>query len=86
MDSDWISIKDQLPIQKWGVRVKNGKKVVDAFYYRKKWYWWDRKLHKVTHWEKCPVTYPKIPLKDMRDFLNRAKKYKHQIQKRKFTF
>lgn len=95
----WIKTEDELPIQNFRVRVKNGKQVVDAKYYRKKWYthpffdaWYEdhpkkrRKLHKVTEWEKCPISYPKISRKEMKGFLDRVEKYRHQIQSRKFTF
>lgn len=82
----WIKIEDELPIQKFRVRVKNGKRELpDACYYRKKWHLWDRKLHKVTEWFKCPITYPKIPPKDLRAYLRRAKKYRHQMQPRNFN-
>lgn len=79
---EWISIEDELPIQRMGIYVKNGKHIVWAYYYRKKWWSWQRRLHKVTHWNKCPVTYPKIPAKDMRAYLRRAAKYKKQMQKK----
>ncbi len=82
----WIKVEDELPIQNWSVRVKNGKRMVEAKYYRKKWYWWDRQLYKVTEWEKCPITYPKIPKKDLNDFFKRAKKNTHLMQKRNFHF
>lgn len=80
----WIKVEEELPIQGWRVRAKNGKRVFDASYYRKKWYWCDKKLHKVTEWEKCPVTYPKISQKDMRAYLRRAEKYRGQMQPKKF--
>ncbi len=83
----WISIVDELPIQSFGISVKNGKNILhNAIYYRKKWYAYDRKLHKVTHWYKCPVSYLKIPHKDLIDFLKRAKKYKNQMNSKEFTF
>ena len=80
----WISIKDELPIQKWIVQVKNGKSICSASYYRKKWYCRDRKLHKITHWAKDLVSYPKIPHKDMKKYLKRAEKYRHQMQTKNF--
>jgi len=36
-------------------------------------------LHKVTHWYKCPVTYPKVPKKDLQKFLDQCKRYKRQV-------
>lgn len=93
----WIKVEDELPIQKFNVRVKNGMAIANASYYRKKWYTWryddelgeyvrGRKLHKVIQWWKCPVSYPKIPRRDMQDFIDRAKKYKHQFQYKRMVF
>ena len=87
----WIRVEDELPIQNFQVRVKNGKKILDARYYRKKWYsshdynvWKDGearevRFHQVTEWYKCPVVYPKIPVKDLQAFLKRAEKYRDQM-------
>jgi hypothetical protein len=85
MQLDWISVDDELPIPEFTVYVKNGKRIVEAKYYRKKWYWWDRNLHNVTHWAKDPVTYPKIPRKDMNAYMKRANQLRGQMQKRNFV-
>lgn len=81
----WIKVEDALPIQDYPVKVKNGKVILYAKYYRKKWYWWDRKLHNVTEWFKCPVTYPKMTPSEWRAFFKRVEKYKHQMEKKNFT-
>lgn len=83
---NWIKVENELPIQGFRVKVKNGKRIFDAWYYRKKWYSWDIRLHKVTEWKKCPVIYPKIPPKDWRAFRNRAVTYRQQMQPRNFTY
>lgn len=77
---EWISVQDELPIQKWQVLVKNGKRIYYAHYYRKKWYGGVGRLKKVTHWNKNPETYPKISPKDLIGFFNRCKKYRNQMQ------
>jgi len=82
----WIKIEDGLPIQNVSIRVKNGGKIWEARYYRKKWRSiYGKQLHKVTEWYKCPVEYPKIPAKDMKKFVERYNLYKHQMQKRNFV-
>lgn len=100
----WIKIEDELPMKGFGVKVKNGKSIVDhALYHKKSKEWscsWDnhqfpydgrdeyieKVLHKVTHWWKCPVMYPKIPAKDLEAYLSRAKKLRKQMQKREMTW
>lgn len=94
---NWIKIEDELPIQNWHVRVKNGKKILEARYYRKKWYSyhqydvWDDgelrpvRLHQVTEWEKH-WTYPSVPQKDMRAFFRRAQKYRTQMKSKEMKF
>lgn len=80
----WIKIEDALPIQNFVVKVRNGTKIYEAKYYRKKWTSFGRQLHKVTEWYKCPVVYPKVLPKEWRKFLERAESYKNQMQKRNF--
>ena len=83
---EWTKIEDGLPPQNWPVIVKNGKSIIySATYYRKKWHYWERKLHKVTDWKYFPNGEPKIPVKDLRAFFRRAEKYRNQMQKRNFT-
>lgn len=82
----WIKIEDELPIQKFIVDVRNGTRIYQAYYYRKKWYSYRHMLHKVKEWRKCPVGYPKIPKKDLEKYLARAKELRNQIKSRKFNF
>lgn len=82
----WIKIEDELPIQGFPVEVKNGKRIFYGWYYRKKWRSWDIRLHKVTEWYKCPISYPKIPPKDWRAFRKRSVTYRQQMQPRNFTY
>ena len=78
-----ISVEDELPPQNWRVIVKNGKKIVpNVTYHYKKWHHWDRKLHKVTHWKYPEDRRPSIPPKEMRAYLRRAEKYRHQMKTR----
>ncbi len=91
----WIKIEAELPIQSFLVSARNGKRIVDAIYYRKKWYsahdydMWgvgearQVRLHKVTEWYKCPIVYPKIPQKDFKAFIKRSEKYRNQMQPKK---
>lgn len=82
---DWISIEDELPPQSYDVIALNGKAVVYyAAYYRKKWYSWDKRLHKVTHWKYFEGRKPSIPPKDLKAFFLRAEKYKQQMEKKEF--
>ncbi len=82
---EWISVQDKLPIQKWNVTVKNGKSILNnAKYHYKKWHYWDRKLHQVTHWRYDEQNKPTIPIKEIRAYLRRAEKYRHQMQPRNF--
>lgn len=81
----WIKCSDEIPIQGISVRVKNGLKFETAKYYRGKWRSHGRFLHKVHEWEKCPVTYPKIPAKDYRQFMRKCERYKHQMQPKRFS-
>ncbi len=76
----WIKIEDELPIQDYAISIRNGKTIVRGVYYRKKWWSWGRRLHMVTEWYKCPVSYPSIPQKDMRAYLRRAERYRGQIK------
>jgi len=79
----WISIEDELPPQGYTVMVKNGKTIVySACYHYKKWHHWNRKLHRVTHWKYFQDRRPSIPPKDMRAYLRRAEKYRHQMKTR----
>ena len=81
-----ISVEDQFPPQNWKVIVKNGKTIMDnVTYHYKKWHHWSRKLHKVTHWKFAQDRRPPIPPKDMRAYLRRSEKYKHQMQKKNFV-
>ncbi len=82
----WIKVEDELPEQRVSVLVKNGRKIYDAYYSRKKWRRFGKQLHKVTEWKKDPVLYPKVPRKDLNAFLRRAKKYRHQMQKKEMRF
>jgi hypothetical protein len=83
--TEWISVEDELPPQKWRVIVKNGKTIVDnVTYHYKKWYHCSRNLHQVTHWKFSEDRKPSIPPKDMRNYLRRAEKYRHQMKKKTF--
>jgi hypothetical protein len=80
---EWISVEDELPPQNWKVIVKNGKTIVDnVTYHYKKWHHWSRKLHQVTHWKYAAGRRPSIPPKEMRAYLRRAEKYRHQMKTR----
>lgn len=82
---EWISVEDELPPQKWPVIVKNGKMIVyDVRYHYKKWHHWSWKLHQVTHWKYAPGRRPSIPPNEMRAYLKRSEKYRHQMKKRNF--
>ncbi len=86
MKGEWISVEDDLPPQGWGVIVKNGKSILPYVKYRyKKWHYWDRILHRVTHWRFSEDNKPSIPPKDLRAYMRRAEKYQHQMQTRNFT-
>lgn len=83
--SEWISVEEKLPPQNWSVIVKNGKNICNhATYHYKKWYNWDRKLYKVTHWKYFPNDEPKIPVADLKAFMKRAKELRHQMQPKNF--
>lgn len=84
--NEWIDVNDKLPPQKWTVIVKNGKSVLgDVKYHYKKWHYWNRKLHKVTHWKFSENGKPKIPIKNMRSYLKKAKLYRNQMQPKKMN-
>lgn len=83
---EWISVEDELPPQKWPVIVRNGKSIFYyVTYHYKKWHQCNRNLHKVTHWRFFGDRKPSIPPKDMRAYLRKAEKYRHQMKTRTFT-
>lgn len=94
---DWISVENGLPPENYPVYVMNGKNKYIASYCEKKWIanWkrdiWDERedkcveLHKVHKWAYEPITGLKIPVKDFEEYMKRAKKFNHQIQKKKLS-
>ncbi len=78
----WISIDNELPIQKFDVYVKNANRIYLARYFRKKWYTHSQQLHKVTHW--CISIYnPQYKHKSSNSFKKFTSKYRRICNLRK---
>lgn len=88
-DLKWIDAEKEKPSSKIFVFVKNGKKIYEAKFIRNKWKAFTEnkiiQLHQVTHWAHHPIWGLKIKDKDYDEYMNRAKKYRNQMQKKEFN-